>query len=845
MPNVVRTDFVADAKQLFSTIDAVERRLKSSEAQIARFGQNPTFGGAVAVAPAKIIDAELIKANSLVERYRSDNLRAERELTRQLETEEKQRARTKIREAKLANDQAIREIKERERAERAALSGGRGFGQGVSDGLNIPIGAAAVGAIGGFAAISFGKSSLDATKEAANGQLQLQAVNKETGISYQNLTAQAQKFGEVNLLSNRAAQSTFAQIANFANAAGRGDKLEEFRQRFSDLAAAKGINASQLGDISRQLNALTDEATDKLLNANPSAFYDKFAKSINKTADSLTDAEKRAAIFDEVLRKGAIFDGSAAKRFDAATSATDKLAQKYENLKESAGKAILPVAELAEKAASSFLSIGGAQKNFNSNDAGAVAFNRSFLQDQRVAETVKSLRASEKLIADAVAAPLASSLNSELAKINIADSFFNLDNRQKLIDAARKTASATADSFKASFTAVLSDKNSSLRLLQLGQKQFYANQADYDPATRRELAESFENSIAERAKEDAEKAKAAREKAKAELEKRAEDVKKATEKIKELARAYVSAFDSLYQKSGSNNPFVSVFSEADKSLKDLRENLKGLSPELRAVAEQMQQKLNNDSLFNARLENDFARFDLRQNAEELRNFKPKGIEDANKFFEDFIADGLKQISQANGGSFTRYNLTGAGNSTFGFSQSDARNDLLNVYERLAGGGSISRRRTFQDLSEREKFDFLNRDNLSLQTRLGSAFDLAKNRTALTEEQQSLIDRKIISLAGGVRPEQLTESQRDILATANEKEAARREQSEARAQASRDAHTALLERVAASNERLTELAGKGGLAGIVRIIDETDGAVEIKRPNADDVARAYQDYQRAL
>ena len=870
MANEVKTIFTADPAPLFRTTDIAEARLKSFNTRLSAFGQNPTFGGS---APPSLVTrpvaAELAKANAVLDRFRQDNLRAERELTRQIETEEKTRTRLKIREAKLANDAAIREIRERERAERLSVRrGGSGneFGEGVAGGLNLPVGAAAIGAIGGALAISFGKASLDATKEASNAQLQLQSITKETGQSYQKLTEQAKKFGEVNLLSNREAQSTFAQIANFANAAGRSDKLEEFRKRFSDLAAAKGINASQLGDISRQLNALTDEATDKLLNANPSAFYDKFAKSIGTTAEKLTDAQKRAAVFDEVLRKGALFDGTAAKRFDDATSATDKLAQKYDNLKESAGKALLPIVELADKAASSFLSVEGAQKNFNSNDPEAVRFNQNFLQNQRVAERIKTLRGQDKLISDAIANPLASSLNSELSKINIADSFFNPENRQKLIEAAKTAAQKTADNFKNSFNAVLSDNKSSLALLKLAQKQFYANQADYDPATRRQLAEGFENSINERAKSDAEKAKAEREKAKSELDKRTEDLKKAADKVRELGKQYNSVFDNLFQKTNSNNLFASVFTEGDKAITDLRKNLAGLAPELRAVAEQMQQKLTDESLFSARLDNKLNALDLRDSAASFRNpvkskeqIESDTLVEKNRFNE--ILKRGTTFAQNPGAFIDAQNFSIAADR---LKRGEIKEDEFNrIKERtklreedtafFARLNNVSNQNplgsTFNDLNRQSFIEAFARklsakpfdENLSFQERLDRQFNAVKSQFADTPEKRALADRKLISLTQGVDPSKLTSDQRDVAAAAREREAERLDQNESRAREQRQQQIELQTRIAVSNESLIGLAQKGGSEAVVKFIDQTSGGVELPpAATAKDTQKAYDD-----
>ncbi len=350
-----------------------------------------------------------------------------------------------------------------------------------------------------------------------------------------------------------------------------------------------------------------------------------------------------------------------------------------------------------------------------------------------------------------------------------------------------------------------------------------------------------------------------------------DEIEKGKTKVRELGKTYESFLELLAARAGVANPFVAVFSEADKSLRDLRENLRGLSPELQVIAEKLQQKINSDSLFNAKLDNDFAAFDLRARGDELRDFKQPKIEDPSKFFNDFIEAGLKQISALNGGG-TTFNLTGGGAATQGFSQSgsdpftrfnsnifadktgkqftngfsqsDARNDLFFNFDRVEGGlGGFNRRqKSFADLTENEKNDFINKDNFNLQEKLARSFSLAENRTALSDEQQAGVDRKILALSSSVRPEQLSESQRSLVAAAAEKEAARRDGYEQKAQTQR------AELIAIQNKTLDELAklraiaekeGFKGIENIVRIIDDSNSKIELKpAATSSDTTRAY-------
>jgi hypothetical protein len=59
-----------------------------------------------------------------------------------------------------------------------------------------------------------------------------------------------------------------------------------------------------------------------------------------------------------------------------------------------------------------------------------------------------------------------------------------------------------------------------------------------------------------------------------------EEIEKEQKKAEELRKTYKSTLADLSRKISPNNPFVSVFLEADKALEDLRENLKKLPPEM-------------------------------------------------------------------------------------------------------------------------------------------------------------------------------------------------------------------------------------------------------------------------
>lgn len=327
------------------------------------------------------------------------------------------------------------------------------------------------------------------------------------------------------------------------------------------------------------------------------------------------------------------------------------------------------------------------------------------------------------------------------------------------------------------------------------------------------------------------------------------EIEKGKEKVKELGKTYTDTFSNIFT-STSSNPFFNIFNESDKAIDKLRENLKGLSPELRTVAEQLQRQSDSVKLFDARLNNNLDAFDLREKANEFRNFAPETlkIDDPSKFFKDFVEAGLKQI-EANNGGFTRFNVVSKSDGSFGgFSQSDARNSLLKVFQTVSNadgsfGGFFQRERTFADLTTGEKQDFLNRSsqtdlnkNISFQSRLDKQFQiidaLGTNGDA---EKAALANQKILALAG-TDPSRLSDRQREQVAVAAEREAARRDSAEREANKKRDELLAVNRRVAEATEKLLAVAEKEGFAGVIRVIDETKGGVESQlqpAPNSND------------
>lgn len=343
------------------------------------------------------------------------------------------------------------------------------------------------------------------------------------------------------------------------------------------------------------------------------------------------------------------------------------------------------------------------------------------------------------------------------------------------------------------------------------------------------------------AKTEQRQAEVAAEKAKAALEKRNADIKKATEKVAELGKQYNSVFDTLFAHTNKENPFVSIFGEGDKALKILRENLRGISPELEAVAVAMQQKLNDTALFGARLDSNLNAFDLRNQAATFRNYAPKPDADAEKKKFD------ERIRLAVEGSVVEKTFGGFFNN--GRKVSDyTPEQQRDIFEKQVLGNAAPNNLegTISYLARLRHSPKAIDENLSFQERLQKQIDIIDKAKlgATNQDEINNASRKIIALTS-VDPSKLNDSQRLRAAEERERDAVRIQDGEREARAQRAELIKLQSQTAENGKRLVQIAERDGLKGIenvIRLIDaRTDGKSELRKaPTAADVQKASDD-----
>lgn len=303
-----------------------------------------------------------------------------------------------------------------------------------------------------------------------------------------------------------------------------------------------------------------------------------------------------------------------------------------------------------------------------------------------------------------------------------------------------------------------------------------------------------------------------------------EEIKKAKEKVKDLEKTYISTFESLYSRTGASNPFVAIFSEADKSLKELRQNLRGLPKELQDAALITQKELNSNSLFAARLESKISAYDLSEDAKNFRNPRESEADRAartDRTINDYLA--RNRDNNIAGG-------LNAGNDYLRRNPKALDDPKLkqNIYE-YAVLDNVTR----AGYNPKDFIPFLAQErlrggkDLSAKDRLNSKLDLIFSSDSRNAEQQSLADRQFLAVAKTVDPRELDARQREAAAIASEREARRVQSSEKDAQAERKQLISIQTKVYEETKALRQIAEKEGSQGVLRIINESSKQISYR------------------
>ena len=239
----------------------------------------------------------------------------------------------------------------------------------------------------------------------------------------------------------------------------------------------------------------------------------------------------------------------------------------------------------------------------------------------------------------------------------------------------------------------------------------------------------------------------------------ANNLKKAADLVKDFSKQTTDLAADLYQKRSADNPFVSLFSEADVSARKLRETTRGLSDDLIKDFQKINDQTNSLKLFQTKLDNSLAISDLRSDADNFRNsnrYKPGN-------YQNVIDRSLSGKSNpfGFGKTYGQFVQEGAGKNPI---TKEQQNDIYNVetFNALKRNG-VDPSFGIQYLGK-VRGAALGSEDLTLQQRLDKKIDLITSSNPQNEQQRAIAERALISLTSGVDPNKLTDRQRDRCST---------------------------------------------------------------------------------
>lgn len=217
---------------------------------------------------------------------------------------------------------------------------GNAAGRELATGLGIPLGPTAA-LLAGVGLLTVGvNKAMDAARLGADANRVLSASAIEAGFSYDLATEKAQKFADQTGLTGTQSKQTFASIIQVAKVAGQTEDLDNIQRRFADLAAARGVAAQDLSTLAQQILSGQDEALNRLGLADPSKLAAEWAAAHGTTVEAMSQTEQVASRLDAVMRKGAMFDGSAEARLASVSGQMTLTEQSMGNLATGVGEAI-------------------------------------------------------------------------------------------------------------------------------------------------------------------------------------------------------------------------------------------------------------------------------------------------------------------------------------------------------------------------------------------------------------------------------------------------------------------------------------------------------------------------
>ncbi len=735
MSNTVKTTFIGDNRPMDKAVEAHHRSVETMQKDVARYEANRRKD-------ADRLTQHLAKQNELQTRNAIKGFQAE------LQAAEKMYARRNQLEKKYADDRKT-----------AFASFARLPGTGAISG-----GASALGVGLGLAgAVALTQTAIDKAVEQAKANRLLASAATEAGLAQGTLAEANKRFAASVGLSDVAAASTTAQIQRLTTNAGRPNDTDKILKSFADLGAARGIGGKDLETLIGTILSGQDEGLNKLGISDPGQLQKEFAKSIGTTTEALTQQQKVLAGLNAVVEKSGIFTGAAEARMNSIEGSVAKTNAAYENLTTGISAAFVQSYEFQSVVAAVSKALGDMNKEVESladkaekginidieiqaqakdsatmqtlkllgvgvlkmaSDLGGLLSPIDLVAPTRFGDASKNLRqAATDLIPEIQQQKQEEELRNRI-RAEVADRGFQNDaaREQRLVNLNKQlkdigsSQARKADEARLNATErLLSNPQATLAQLQAAQRGIGGLKGlTGDKAL--DLNQRFETEILQKLEEQ-------------------------KKKLEEIRQAKESLFDSAISGEGGNNPFLSFLGKANQEMRQLLETAKDLSPAMREAFVANAQRQNRNQLFGLRQD---ARVDadgLRRQAQEFRQGYRNDLSDP-KTVQRILDEQLRVLgvsSQFQNGGTLPLGI-GAGKS-FRFDPRTGKVGIGDITSAFVD--------SFQNLGGK----------------------------GLTPQERALQDQKLLNLAGGLDPALLRGDQQSTVASAFEREATRRIDSE--------------------------------------------------------------------
>lgn len=472
------------------------------------------------------------------------------------------------------------------RKSREAGSAGRDALDGFAGGLGIPTSLAAVSAALGAGIAALGVQSVKTSNQYANALRVLKSDTQEAGLQIAETRKEALKLGDDLALNIGEAERSYGKFIRVLKAGGLLEERDKYTKQFKDLTAAYGLTANEIETLTSQLLNGQDEALNKLGIADPSQLYKRYAESVGKTVEALTEEEKARARVLAVTEKGERFAGVAEERLASAPGQWATLQKQITDTTAALGDYLQKQTIVGDiPALLSPLFAGG-----NKTSLDLVADREAQRRKARAGEIFREEQARldkfTQLQRDSLGVPEA--LNSP---------FGSFSNRVTLI--GRDQAEKERTAFIAQYETLFKDKKLDRVTAEFAERQFREIRGIFDPKKSAEIESQFNKFWDRYAKTALSALKSAREGA---------------EKF----------YQSVAERgAGADNPFVKVITEADNAARSLERTFGVLGKNAVRELQKIEDSFTRQKILSLELDAQLKANALRREAESLES--PTGL----------------------------------------------------------------------------------------------------------------------------------------------------------------------------------------------------------------------------